>query len=141
MPVLTRWYIKTALIYLVLAFAAGLLLASPNIFGNVIPSSGLFPVYIHMLVEGWLTMLIIGVAFWMFPKYSRERPRGSERLGWASYILLNAGLLLRIVSEPASSMADAPGSLWGILLVIAAFLQLTGGMAFVVNTWGRVKEK
>jgi hypothetical protein len=141
MPPLTRWFIKTALIYFVLALITGLLLASQKVWNFFLPSAGLFPVYFHLLAEGWITLLIIGVVFWMFPKYSRELPRGSEKLGWTSYILLNAGLLLRAISEPASSIVNAPGTMWGILLIIAALLQWAGGMAFVANTWGRVKEK
>jgi len=31
-------------------------------------TNGLFPVYIHLLVFGWLTQLIFGVIYWMFPK-------------------------------------------------------------------------
>ena len=86
-------------------------------------------------------MLIIGVVFWMFPKFSLERPRRSERLGWSSYILLNLGLLLRVISEPANTALGNLASIWAILLTIAAILQWLGGMAFVINSWGRVKEK
>jgi Trk-type K+ transport system membrane component len=141
MPPLTRWYIKTALVYFILALTAGLLLALPGSLAGVIQSLGLFPVYIHLLVEGWITFLIIGVAYWMFPKASRERPRGSESLGWASYVLLNAGLILRVIGEPLNSQAGGSISIWGYLLAVSALLQWLGGMAFVVNTWGRVKEK
>lgn len=141
MPPLTRWFIKTAMVYFILALIAGLLLTTQGVWDDFFSSAWLFPAYIHLLVIGWLTMLIIGVVFWMFPKYSRDLPRRSERLGWASYILLNAGLMLRILSEPLSAGAGAPGSLWGILLALAALLLWLGGMAFVINTWGRVKEK
>jgi len=134
MPTLTRWFIKTALVYFILALMAGIFSAASDL-------PGIFPVYIHLLVEGWITLLIIGVVFWMFPKFSRDLPRGSEKLGWATYTLLNAGLLLRVVSEPISAIWNPPGYFWGILLVLSASLQWLGGMAFVINTWGRVKEK
>ncbi|MCL4823535.1 MAG: hypothetical protein KJZ57_04880, partial [Anaerolineales bacterium] len=88
MPLLTRAFIKTAMICFTLALALGALLALGV-------KNGLFPVYIHLLVFGWLTQLIFGVVFWMFPVLSRERPRGSEALGWWTYALLNAGLLAR----------------------------------------------
>ena len=134
MPTLTRWFIKTALVYFILALMAGIFSAASDL-------PGIFPIYIHLLVEGWITLLIIGVVFWMFPKFSRDLPRGSEKLGWATYTLLNAGLLLRVVSEPISAIWNPPGYFWGILLVLSASLQWLGGMAFVINTWGRVKEK
>jgi len=138
MPPLTRWFVKTSLVYFVLALIVGLLLAVGPIV-PVLSSTGLFPIYIHLLVFGWLTQLIIGVAFWMFPKYSREKPRASESLGWATYGLLNMGLLLRAIGEPFN--AQQPNAIWSWMLVASAVLQWLAGMAFIVNTWGRVKEK
>ena len=141
MPTLTRWYIKTALVYFVLALTAGLLMAAQDVWNFSLRYVSSYPVYIHLLVVGWLTLLILGVAYWMFPKYSRDLPRGSEALGWASYILLTVGLALRVISEPLNDQANVQGTVWGILLVVAALLQWLGGMAFIANTWARVKEK
>lgn len=118
MPLLTRAFIKTAMICFTLALALGALLALGV-------KNGLFPVYIHLLVFGWLTQLIFGVVFWMFPVLSRERPRGSEALGWWTYALLNAGLLARAVAEPLQSTWPNPFSGW--LLVISATLQFLAG--------------
>jgi len=132
MPLLTRTFIKTAMIDLALALVLGVLLTLGI-------TSGLFPVYIHLLVFGWLTQLIFGVVFWMFPKYSVEKPRGSEVLGWWTYALLNTGLLLRAIAEPIQS--TQANSLSGWILVLSAVLQFLSGLAFVFNSWGRVKEK
>jgi hypothetical protein len=135
MPTLTRWFLKAALIYLILALCTGILLALP---GEIL-ISGLFPVYIHTLAFGWLTQLIFGVALWMFPKYSSAKPRGHEWLGWATFILLNAGLILRVIFEPLHSRGPSTFSSW--MLVVAALLQWLAGLAFVANTWTRVREK
>lgn len=81
MPPLTRWLVKTSFIYLALALIAGLLVELQSAF-KLTTLGGLFPVYIHLFVLGWITQLIFGVVFWMFPKYSAEKPRGSESLGW-----------------------------------------------------------
>ena len=132
MPLLTRTFIKTAMICFALALVLGLLLA----WGI---TNGLFPVYIHLLVFGWLTQLIFGVAFWMFPKFSAENPRGSERLGWWTYASLNIGLLMRVIAEPIQS--TRPNLLSGWILVLSAILQFLAGLLFVINSWGRVKEK
>lgn len=139
MPRLTRWYLRTALICLVAALALGGVLAA----GPLLPLpdfvGGLAPAYFHLLMVGWVSQLIFGVVFWMFPKYSADRPRGSERLGWATYGLLNVGLLLRVAAEPWQRAA--PGPLPGTLLALSALLQWLAGLAFVVNTWPRVKER
>lgn len=137
MPPLTRWYLRAALVYLLIALLCGVLLAGGPLWGWSLP--GFFPVYIHLFVLGWLTLMIFGVAYWMFPKYSRERPRGSESVGWAVFVLINLGLVLRAISEPL--VVSASSSLWGWLLVVAALLQWLAGLLFVANTWGRVKER
>ncbi|HEX5809874.1 MAG TPA: hypothetical protein VFY25_14495 [Anaerolineales bacterium] len=135
MPTLTRWFLKIALLYLILALCVGILLAVPG----ESPLLGLFAIYIHTLVFGWLTQLIFGVALWMFPKYSADRPRGYEWLGWATLISLNLGLVLRIIFEPLQSIGPSPAS--GSMLVLSAVLQWLSGVTFVVNTWARVREK
>jgi hypothetical protein len=134
MPKLTRWFLKAALLYLLLGLISGILLALP--IGK--QTSGAFPIYIHALVFGWLTQLIFGVALWMFPKYSPTNPRGHEWLGWATFILLNLGLILRIIFEPLQASSS---SFIGWMLVLAATLQWLSGVAFVANTWVRVREK
>jgi hypothetical protein len=138
MPPLTRWFIKTSFIYLILALVTGLLLILQSTLQWTVPA-GLFPVYIHLFVLGWLTQLIFGVVYWMFPKYTNEKPRGSESLGWWTYALLNTGLLLRVLAEPIQSLQPNPLSGW--TLVAAAVIQFLAGLTFVINSWGRVKEK
>ncbi len=141
MPRITRIFVKTALAYFVAAMVLGLLLALrpllPENWGSV--WGGYWPVYWHLFMLGWVTQLIMGIAYWMFPRFSREKPRGSDRLAWITYALLNAGLLLRAIAEP--QLGHNPAMLWGVLVAVAALLQWGGGMAFVANSWPRVKEK
>src|SRR5512135_2779434 len=138
MPTLTRWFIKTSFVYLALALLAGLWLAAQALF-SLPPIGELFSIYIHLLVFGWLTQLVFGVVFWMFPKYSSARPRGSETLGWWTYGLLNAGLVIRAIAEPAQALQ--PNALTGWTLVASAALQFLSGLTFVLNSWKRVRLK
>jgi hypothetical protein len=64
-PDLTRWFIRTALVYLLVSFIAGVLQLTPGRWGAV-----LWPTYVHLLVLGWLTHLIFGVVYWLFPRSS-----------------------------------------------------------------------
>lgn len=139
MPPLTRWYIKSSLIFLVAALLSGLALAARPVLNLPDTISVFGPVYFHLFLVGWVTQLIFGVVYWMFPKYSIQQPRGSERLGWATFWLLNVGLILRVFGEPLNAIVPMAGFGW--LLVVSAVLQWLAGMAFVANTWGRVKEK
>ncbi len=139
MPPLTRWFIKLSLIYLIAAFLTGLVLAAQPSLNLPATVASLNPVYFHLFLVGWVTQLIFGVVFWMFPKYSLEKPRGNEKLGWATLVLLNTGLLLRVIGEPLNAIR--PASLWGWVLALSALLQWLAGLAFIANTWSRVKEK
>ena len=139
MPPITRWFVKSAFIYLVAAMAVRLL-QSAGTFANLSPYlNALGPVYFHMFLVGWVTQLIFGVVFWMFPKYTQEDPRGSDRLGWSTFWLINIGLGLRVIAEPMNTLNPDTG--WGWLLAISAILQWLAGLGFVINTWARVKAK
>jgi hypothetical protein len=139
MPPLTRWFIRSSFVYLLAALAAGIVQAAPGAVRAAPVVAVWGPVYVHLLTVGWITQMIFGVAYWMFPRHSRAAPRGSPALGIAAYALLNAGLLLRVVGEPAATLR--PGGPAGWLLAAAAALQWLGGAAFAINTWPRVKER
>lgn len=137
MPPLTRWYIKTALAYLIAALLLAVVLAIPSDLPLFIRFMN--PAYFHLFLVGWVTQMIFGVIYWMFPIVRRATPRGNERLGWTSYILLNMGLLLRVIGEPLT--ATNPGGGVGWLLTISALLQWLAAVIFVFLAWPRVKER
>jgi hypothetical protein len=139
MPPLTRWFIKTSFVYLGLGLAEGILLAGQSLWNSPLPYAILFQGYIHLLTVGWLTMLIFGVANWMFPRASFEHPDGSEALGLIAYLMLNLGLVMRLAGEPLVDLH--PQGLWGWFLVSSAILQWLGGMIIIMNLWKRVKVK
>ncbi len=139
MPPLTRWFIKSALAYFVAALLAGVLFAARSVVSLPPIVGALGPVYFHLLMVGWVTQLIFGMAYWMFPKFTKDQPRGDDRLGWAAYVLLNVGLSLRVIAEPLLTVRST--SILGWALAASAVLQWLAGMGFVINTWSRVKEK
>jgi heme/copper-type cytochrome/quinol oxidase subunit 1 len=139
MPRLTRYFIKTALIYLAVSLLAGLLVAARAAFDLPSELAALTPVYFHLFMVGWVTQLIFGMLFWMLPRQSKERPRGDERLAWVAYVSINIGLILRAIGEPLVTLQPALGAGW--LLALSALLQLTGGWAFIGSVWPRVRER
>jgi hypothetical protein len=139
MRLITRTMIKTAMIYALAGTALSTLwlleLAWP-----IHPVLRLIqPTALHLIVMGWLTQLIFGIALWMFPPWSKERPRGPTALGWLCFGLLNGGLLLRLIAEPLNRSAAAPVLAW--LLVISGLLQVVAIMLFVELVWSRVRLK
>jgi Protein of unknown function (DUF2871) len=136
MPALTRWSIHTAMIYLLAGLASGVLYWANAQWSFAPVLSALSPTYLHMLVIGWLTQLIFGVIYWMFPIIRKGNMRGDPRLAWAVFGLLNAGLILRIVCEPWRAIA--PNDVNGTGLVLSALLQVSAGYLLILVCWPRV---
>jgi hypothetical protein len=134
-----RFYVRTALIYLVLAFTVAALVLINQSFSIDARIGALQPVFYHLLMVGWATQLIGGVALWMLPPYSRAKPRGDERLGWIAYVALNAGLVLRVIAEPLN--AWQPSAALGIVLALSAVLQVIAVWVLVIALWPRVRRR
>ena len=150
MPTISRAFVKASLIYLGLGAVLGtLLLVNRWVFlGTAIGS--LRVSHVQFLVVGWLTQLIIGVGWWLFPPLAiglrpgspkpvrrGQAQRGNESLVWATFITLNAGILLRSVFAPLYSWTDI--GLFNALAGISGLFLLTAAITFVANTWGRVR--
>ncbi|HEX6290068.1 MAG TPA: hypothetical protein VFZ66_12800 [Herpetosiphonaceae bacterium] len=139
MPTITRTLIKTAMVYLL----GGMLLSALWLVQLAWPIYPLLaylqPTAIHLIVVGWLTQLIFGVALWMFPIWSKEQPRGAEWLTWLCYGLLNAGLLLRLVAEPLNGYR--PGAALAWTLVLSSALHVLAVWIFVGLVWSRVRAR
>src|SRR5687768_12101771 len=122
MPTISRVMIKAGLAYAL----AGMGLSTLWLIQRAQPLHPLLafiqPTALHLIVVGWLTQMIFGVALWMFPPWSKATPRGPAVLTWSCFTLLNAGLLVRLFAEPLNSYAPAP--VWGWALVLSAVAQV-----------------
>jgi hypothetical protein len=137
LPKISRIFIKTGLIYFVISLMAGILsVGEPLGISNTLTNS-LFIPFLHIFMVGWVTHIIIGVASWFFPRYSKEQPKGPIWLLYVSFVALNIGLVLRIPVEVFIAMGRS-GPLWRWGLVVSAAGQWVGAVAFVGNIWYRI---
>ncbi len=131
MPRLSVWYIRAALVYLLLGFTFGGLL----LFHKGVPLHPtlwrLLPAHIEFVFFGWTVQLILGMAFWILPRFAKPPVRGNEPLAWAAFIAINAGILL------LAAASFLPGSGWLILAGRAA--ETMGVIAFALHAWPRVR--
>lgn len=129
MPRLTVWFLRTALIDLLLGFTFGALLLIHK--GMLwFPWAWRFlPLHVDLLLLGWMGQLAMGVAFWILPRFGTRR--GVVWLAWVAWGSLNAGILLLFVA--AGTAAGA----W--LWFAARTLEAVGVVAFAAHAWPRVK--
>lgn len=97
------------------------------------------PVHGHILFVGWFVQFVIGVAYWLFPR--RRQPSRHlgyrEGLAMTAVVLLNLGLVLRVVAEPMERAGHA-GDWTLATLVSSAILQVVAVGVFVFELWPRV---
>ena len=139
MPPLTRALVRAALAWLVVAFVLLGLVASAPAIPSLARFGVLGPTALHALVAGFTTQLIFGVALWMFPRPLSPEGPTRRAIGWSVLVLLNAGLLLRLVAEPLVAFVGTGA--WGRVLVVSAASQALAAAGFVVLAWPRVRGR
>lgn len=140
MPTVSRWFIKSGILFMVAALLVAVAMAVPAEWGLPGWVGALGTTHFHLFVVGWITQMIFGVALWFFPKKSRETPRGAAWINWSCFGALNAGLVLRAVSETAFAQGyTGAGLSW--MMTVAAVLQFAAAVLFAVAIWPRVKGR
>lgn len=129
MPRLSCWFVRAALIYLALGFTLGALMLA----NKGLPLSPaiwrLLPAHIECLLLGWTVQLIMGIGFWILPRFQGQR--GHEAPAWAAFWLLNAGVLL--------AGFGATLALPGWVIVSGRLAEAAAVAAFAVHAWPRIK--
>jgi hypothetical protein len=131
MPLLSVFFIRTALVYLSLGFTfGGLMLFNKGI--TIMPAVwSLLPAHIEFLLIGWTIQLILGVAFWILPRFSHGPSRGREEIAWLSYFLINAGIWMDILSPLFHELPWLP--------LLGRLFEVGAAAAFGGYAWARIK--
>jgi len=137
MHILVRLYLRTAFCFLALGLLGGLWIEFQLTAGGV-TSHGMVVAHVHMLLAGFLLMMIFGVAYWLFPRSGRSQPIGPypNLIGFA-YVLMTAGTLVRAVTEFFDVQLAAPA--WGYVRLAASTSQVAGIVIGIWTLWGRVR--
>jgi hypothetical protein len=125
----------------VLTFALGGMLLMLEAFGRSVPY--VFSVeHAHLGEVGWLVNIVIGIALWMLPLNRERFPATQGRyptvVVYTSFVLLNSGLVLRLIAEPWYQLNGNPAAA-ATLLALAAISQPAAIALFVFVAWRRVR--
>lgn len=126
MPPVTRAMIRAALAWMVVGAVLTIVAAGPwPVLADALP----WPARLHVWTIGWLTQLILGVAWWLLPTLGPGRGRGPEQAMGAAGLLLNFGLVLRLVGEGrAGGLAWASTAYLGGVTLLALACTLAAGL-------------
>ena len=131
MPTLSIVFIRTALVYFATAMSLGTLLLLQKALSLNARLWLLLPAHIEAILAGWLIQLILGVAYWMFPRFSRPPRRGHPALPWLAFIFLNAGIFQIILASYLPTLAWLP--------LAGRALQFAGEACFAYHLLPRIR--
>lgn len=133
--------VRAALVWLAIGFLLGAtMLSDASLPGNWRFWFG--PTHGHILFVGWFLQFAIGIAYWLLPRQrTDDRPFGyNERTALLSFVILNTGLVLRVLAEPAPRIGYLSG-LSEPVLVVSALAHVVAIGIIVAQLWGRIKPR
>jgi len=130
MPRLSVYFVRASLIYMLLGLTFGGLLLANKGFMISARIWMLLPIHIEFDLVGWLVQLVMGVAFWILPRFSKGPLRGNEHLSWFAFLFINIGILL-VATEALLSIQS--------LMLIGRLFESCALILFAVGNWSRIK--
>ena len=131
MPLVSVWFVRAALLYLGAGFTLGALLLVNKGSGFAPGLWRWLPVHFELLLIGWFVQLVMGVAYWIFPRFGMTRAaRGRESLAWLALALLNGGVGLASVGL----LSERPS-----LVVAGRVAEVLAAATMAMNVWSRTR--
>ena len=132
MPPTIQWYVRTALLYILVSAALGVWYQLEQwrpVFGA---HPYLIVVHVHLALMGGVIQMIMGVALWMFPKPAEGDPRWKPGRFELVYWLFVLGVVGRSTGEIVREYSLARG--WNLLVFGASCIEVLAVLVFVVSS-------
>lgn len=120
---ITILFIKSSLIYFAIAALVGLdITFMPEHLG------AMMPMHAHLMLLGWISMMIYGVAYHILPRFSAS-PLYSEKLANTQFYFAHIGLIGMAVGFVMRSYIDVGA----MLLIVFSIIEAVSVIMFVFN--------
>ena len=134
---LVRQYVKTAIAFLAVGLVVGGWMVVRRELAGRFPTPYEVSAHTHAILVGFVMMMILGVALWLFPRPDRNDERYSPRAAEAAYWLLTIGTAGRVVGELLRPFIYDGWLRWTV--VITSFAQIAGILVFFNTMWTRIR--
>lgn len=134
---MVRRFLKTGIGFLCLGLVLGGWMIAQRELGDHYPSPYLVSAHTHAILVGFVMMMIMGVALWLFPRAAKNDDWYDPRMAMIAYWLLSLGTGARIMGELLRISSSAVWLRW--LVVIAGFAQIAGTVVFFWTMWSRIR--
>ena len=134
---LVRRFIKTAILFLAIGLAIGGDMIVRRELFHRFPDPYEVSAHTHAILVGFVMMMILGVALWLFPRPGKEDARYDPSVAALSYWVLTVATAVRIAGELLHAAVDGWWVRWAVAL--AGLGQIVGILLFFHTMWGRIR--
>ena len=134
---LVRRYLKTAIAFLAVGLALGGWMMVRRELAGVYPSPYMISAHTHAILVGFVMLMILGVALWLFPRPEKGDERYSPRVAEWAYWLVTLGTAARVAGELLRPAVAASWLRWAV--VLSGFAQIAGVALFFHTMWSRIR--
>ena len=139
MSPLVRRFLKTGIGFLLFGVGLGLYMLARRELHGVWATPWWISAHTHAILVGFVMMMILGVALWMFPRPAKDDRQFDPRLAEAAYWCVAGGTAIRVAGELLRPSTAAGAVRWGI--VIAGAAQVLGLVLFFWTMWTRIRGR
>jgi heme/copper-type cytochrome/quinol oxidase subunit 1 len=134
---LVRRYLKTGILFLACGLVIGGWMIVDRELNGVYASPYLVSAHTHAILVGFIMMMILGVALWLFPRPEKSDARYQPRMAEVAYWLLALGTGARLAGELLRILSAMSLIRW--VVVVSSFMQIAGICLFFYTMWSRIR--
>ena len=135
---LVQRFLRTGIAFLLAGLGVGLWMLARRELSGLYPSPRLISAHTHVILVGFVMMMIMGVALWMFPRPERQDVRYRPLLSEVAYWLVAGGTAARFIGEAIPPKPRE--SLLGWIVLMAGIAQAAGLVIFFYNLQPRIRS-
>jgi cbb3-type cytochrome oxidase subunit 1 len=139
MSPLVRRFLKTAIGFLIFGVGLGVFMLARRELGGVWSTPWWSSAHTHAILVGFVMMMIMGVALWMFPRPTRDDTHFDPRMAEAAYWCIAVGSGVRVIGELTRPVTAAAAVRWGV--VLGGVAQALGLVLFFYTMWTRIRGR
>ena len=132
-----RYFVKTAVIFLMVGILTGLYMsAAKNIFHTQF-GPDLISAHAHIILVGSVMMMIMGVALWFFPRAEKTDKKYNPSLILIVYWIMTISTALRFLFQAVAGFVYID---WiNQMVTITSTFQVIAILFFFFSMWGRIR--
>jgi cbb3-type cytochrome oxidase subunit 1 len=132
-----RRFLKTAVGFLALGLGIGLAMLVRREMLGAFPGPFTTSAHTHAILVGFVMLMIMGVAAWMFPRPEKSDAQYRPGLVEAAYWCVTLGTAVRVVGELLRAVSTTPALRLGV--VLGGVGQTVGILLFFYTMWTRIR--